>query len=184
MTRQMHLILIKETGHVLGAVAQAASAGDPAVEALVGKDLAVMMPQDTGGTLAFATLVPAELLEVKSATYDPAVVANPQSFVMDGGRIVSIPTSAALLNPANLTDATIELQKVIPDVPIVVVLASKADGNAERRAQSGKFGIDPTLFLTHAILPGETPAAITQGADYLVLIAYAGRRLEWQSLTA
>ena len=183
MTQQMHLVVIKETGHILAAAAQTVSAGDPTAQALVGSDLEVMMPALSGATSATSTLVPADLLEVKTVAYDSAVLANPQAHVVDGGRVARIPTSAALTT-LNLKAATIELSKPIPDVAVTVILASAVDGTLERRAQSGKFGTDATLFLPHHILPGDTPAAITVGTSYVVLIAYAGRRLEWATKTA
>jgi hypothetical protein len=183
MTQQMHLVVITETGHILAAVAETVAAGDPTVEALVGEDLEVMVAQQTGATSPLSTLVPADLLEVKTVAYDSAVLANPQSHVVDGGRVARIPPSAAATVIA-LTHDTITLTKTVPDVPVTVILASSADPTVERRAQSGRFGADATLALTHAILPGDTPAAITTGVNYDVLIAYAGRRLEWAQAAA
>jgi hypothetical protein len=183
MTLQMHLVVITETGHILAAVAETVAAGDPSVQTLVGEDLEVMMAQQGGATSPLSTLIPADLLEVKTVGYDSAVLANPQSHVVDGGRVARIPPSAAA-TAITLAHDTITLTKTIPDVPVIVILASSADPTAERRAQSGRFGADATLALTHAILPGDTPAAITAGANYDVLVAYAGRRLEWTQTAA
>jgi hypothetical protein len=182
MTRQMHLVALKETGHILAAVAQTLAAGDPPVPALVGKDLPVMRPALTGATLPVSTLVPAELLEVKTVAYDSAVLASPLSHAVDGGRVARIPTGAP--TGATLQAATTTFPSTTPDVPIVVVLASAADPTVERRAESGKIGTATTLVIAHAILPGDTPAAITAGGQYVVMVACGGRRLEWVTATA
>lgn len=178
MTRQMHLLVIKETGHIVAAAAQTVAAGDPPVNALAGKDIPVKMRPATGAIGTNMTLVPSEILEVKAVAFDPAVIADPQIHVVDGSRVARIPATLPALNPT-LSPATIQIPLPVPDLPVVVVLASSADQNAERRAQSGKFPATGNLTLAHAILPGDTPAAITSGQNYLIMIAYAGRRLEW-----
>jgi hypothetical protein len=185
MTPQMHLVVIKETGHILAGAAQAVAAGDPTPQALVGTDFPVMLPAVSGTTIALFTLIPADLLEVKTVAYDSAVLANPQSHVVDGGRVARIPAAAATGNPI-LKTTSIELVTSVADVPVAVFLASSADQKVDRRAQAGKFGSDTakTLTLTLTIMPGDTPAAIPTGVQYGVLIACAGRRLEWKLATA
>lgn len=179
MTRQMHLLVVKETGHILAAVAQNVATGDPPVEAIAGSDLPVRIRPATGATAATMTLVPSEILEVKAVAFDQAVIADPQIHVVDGGRVAQIPPMGALA--PTLNSATITVPHPGPDLPIVVVLASAADPTAQRRAQSGKFGAADPLVLSHAILPGDTPAAIPTGQSYLVMIACAGRRLQWST---
>jgi hypothetical protein len=177
----MHLVVLKTTGHILAAVAQTLAAGDPTVAALVGSDLPVLGHTPTWAALPVSTLVPAELLEVRTVAYDSAVLANPQSHIVDGGRVARIPATAPIT--PTLQAATTTFPAATPDVPIVVVLASAADPTAERRSGSGKFGTAATA-VTHTILPGPIPATITSGDAYVVMIACGGRRLGWLTLTA
>ena len=182
MTRQMHLLVIKETGHIIAAAAQNVSAGDPTVNALAGTDFPVKVRPVTGATAAAQTLAAADLLEVKAVAFDQAVIAHPQVHVVDGGRVARIPPLPALA--PILKAATIEFSGGTANIPIVVILAAAADPSAQRRAQAGKFDSTGKASLAHAILPGDTPAAIPAGHQYLVLIACAGRRLEWITLPA
>jgi hypothetical protein len=177
MTLQMHLVVLKETGHILAGVAQALAAGVPSVEALAGRDLPLMMRDPLSTTTTASTLVPAELLEVKTVAYDPKVLASPLAHVVDGGRVAEIPPNVPL-TAVDLHPATIEIGGVL-DVPVIVMLATDADPTVERRAQSGKIGVAPKLILRHAILPGDTEAAISSGKLFAILVACAGRRLEW-----
>lgn len=179
MTRQMHLLVIKETGHIVAAAAQTVAAGDPPVNALAGTDIPVKIRPLVGATGTAMTLVPADILEVKAVAFNPSVIADPQIHVVDGGRVAKIPALPAL--SATLKAATIDIPLATGDVPVVVVLASDTDPNAHRRAQSGKFDSSGNVTLAHAILPGDTPAAIPAGQSYLVMIACAGRRLQWST---
>src|SRR4051812_25279228 len=48
LMRQMHLLVIKETGHIVAAAAQTVAAGDPSANALAGKDIPVKMRPAAG----------------------------------------------------------------------------------------------------------------------------------------
>ncbi|HYD38815.1 MAG TPA: hypothetical protein VEA60_14445, partial [Allosphingosinicella sp.] len=96
MTLQMHVLTLKETGHILAAVARANSGPDPDVQALVGSDLPVVVPRNKGDLgAAVAVPVPAELLEVKALVHDPAVLAHPLAHIVDGGRVTVVPAPGA-----------------------------------------------------------------------------------------
>jgi hypothetical protein len=179
MTQQMHLLVLKETGHILAAVAQTISAEDPSPEALAGTDLPVMMPRWEGSTEGpISTLVPVPLLEVKSVAYDPAIVAEPQAYVVDEGRVAAVPRATAI-PLAELKAGHVKVDQGTPGVPVVVILAEHDEPTNEHRAQSGQFTPTSDAVLALAVLPGESPAAITVGKHYDVLVAHGGRRLEW-----
>jgi hypothetical protein len=178
MTLQMHVLTLKETGHVLGAVARAASGPDPDVAALVGTDLPVAVPRNQGDPgPAVAIPVPADLIEVKALVYDPAVLAHPLAHILDGGRVTTVPLPGAPRPPSPLTPAKVTVKAAVAEVPVVVVIVGK-DDPAIRRAESGKVPAAATqVDLTHTILPGESPAGIPAGKAYYLLIAEGGTRL-------
>lgn len=181
MTQQMHLVVLAKTGHILAAVAQTIAAGDPDLAALVGTDLPVMRPALTGATPPISTLVPAELLEVKTVAYDAAVLAFPHFHVVDGGRVARIPPTGALTPTLRVAATSIP---ATPAVAITVILSSTADATVEPRVGSGTLDPAAPVLLTHNVVPGNTAAAITQGDSYVLLIACAGRRLQWVLTTA
>jgi len=187
MTLQMHVLTLKETGHILAAVARANSGPDPDVAALIGTDLPVVVPRHQGDPgAAVAVPVPAELLEVKTLVYDPAVLAHPQAHIVDGGRVTRIPAPAGAPPPSPLFAGKVTVRGAVADIPVVVVVIGKDDPNV-RRAQSGTIPPPPPLpapappiqvDLTLRLLPGqEPPAAIPAGRDYFLLIAEGGSRL-------
>jgi hypothetical protein len=182
MTLQMHVLTLKETGHVLAAVARANSGPDPDVAALVGTDLPVIVPRKNGDPgPAVAVPVPAELLEVKTLVYDPAVLAHPQAHVVDGGRVTQVPAPAMPPTASLLFTGKVTVKGAVTDVPVVVVIVGKDDPNV-RRAESGNIPALPPspvqVDLTHRILPGkEPPASIPTGKTYYMLIAEGGSRL-------
>jgi hypothetical protein len=178
MTLQMHVLTIKDTGHILAAVARTNSGGDPDVLALAGRDLPVVIPRAQGDTAA-ATLipVPADLLEVKALVYDPVVVAHPLVHVVDGGRITALPPPALTPTPSEIEGGKIKVNTAVGDVPVVVVVVGKDDPSI-RRADAGKVPSGATTVdLTHTILPGEPPASVPTGMNYFLLIAEGGQRL-------
>lgn len=178
MTLQMHVLSIKDTGHVLAAVARTNSGGDPDVSALVGSDLPVLIPRAQGDTSAAITIpVPAELLEVKALVYDPVVVAHPLAHVVDGGRITALPPPAAPPTPSAIDVGKIKVNTAVGDVPVMVVVVGKDDPGI-RRANAGRVPpTSATVDLTHTILPGEPPASIPPAMQYFLLIAEGGQRL-------
>jgi hypothetical protein len=181
MIAQMHVLAIKDTGHILAAVTSANSGGDPDAPALAGKDLLVTLPRSQGDPeFSMSIPVPADLLEVKALLYDPVVVAHPLAHVVDGGRIAALPPAGAS------TASTLELGKIkvntaFADVPVAVVIVGEDDPNI-RRAEAGRVPAGATnVEITHTILPGEPPANIPTGMTYFMLIAEGGRRLRLES---
>ncbi len=95
MSDTMHLICLKDTGHVLAALA-ATTAGDaPALADVVGEQLHLAnirsTENSTDGLTAATTHVPASLLELKSVALDARVITNPLHHAVDGGRLVRLP---------------------------------------------------------------------------------------------
>lgn len=174
----MHLLVIKDTGHVLAALTQTVSAGEPDVETLTGTSFPVQRPRSTGSAFApEVTRVPAEMLERKSVAFDAAVAANPQAYVVDGGRPTRLPDTAP--NPPVVDRSATRIAGGLQDVPVVVALAAQGQPEVDWRSKSGAFDLNGAVVLEHSVPPGAPPAELPTGRDYLVMVAHGGRRLEW-----
>jgi hypothetical protein len=181
MSGSMHIVTIAETGHIVAAVAQTSTSGDPDAMALVGRDLPIWQPRDRASAdTATQSLLPVEILEVKSVPSDAAVIAHPLGYVVDGGRVVPLP-AAALVSAADITLAadTITLKKGAPKTAGLAVVTDNAGTAGSRRVQSGEVSPNgDDLVLALSILPGEGPANLGAG-NYRVMVAMAGKRLTW-----
>ena len=188
MPATMHIVTIKDTGHIVAAVSQVTTAGDPDLTALVGNDLPLWQPRKSGDAhSATQSLLPAEILEVKTVPLDAAVIAAPLWHVVDGGRVVALPEVAANEIGISLSATEVTLEKGTAGTIGLCVVAADSGPTDERRVQAGKIpanvppGGDTELILPLSILPDDTAAAIPSGADYNVMVAFAGKRLTWLS---
>lgn len=189
MSDTMHLICLKETGHVLAALAATTAGDPPALAGVVGAQLHLASVRSTenatDGLPAATTYVPASLLELKSAPLDARVIANPLHHAVDGGRVVRLPPLAVPPAPI-LTQSTITLDGGTPDTKGLAVVDRADDpGGDQLRVQAGKF-IDPDadgtsdpLALALATLPDDTPAGIEGTGNYDIFVALGGMRPYW-----
>jgi hypothetical protein len=180
MSDTMHLVVLESTGHVLAALSQTVAGGEPELSALVGSELPVANVRDRAQPAhATLSLLPLEVLALKTVAFDAAVVANPLRYAVDGGRVVELPPWAAAPPAPNLDDQTIALKGGAADTAGLAVVARQGAPDGDRRVQGGTFpqaGGD--LVLPLSILPDDTAAAIATG-DYDVFVALAGRRPYW-----
>jgi len=180
MSQSMHIVTLKETGHILAAFAETTSSGEPDLKAVVGRDLPIWKPRQEGDVeTAVVSLVPVEVLELKSVPLDSAVIANPQKHAVDGGRVVELPPWGAPPGHA-LNETKVTLEDGTSNTKGLAIVAREGAPDVERRVQSGEFA-DPLvdLELPLAILPGESPASVTTGQDFDIMVALAGRRPVW-----
>jgi hypothetical protein len=188
MTATMHVVCLKETGHVLAALAATTEGAAPDLAALVGEDLPLAsLRSTTNGTAALVpvrTYLPQSVLELKSVPLDEGVIANPLHHAIDGDRVVLLPDIVIPGQPANrLNNARLLVDGGLVDTVAFTAAGDRNDPEGTRRVQSGKFvSIAPPavdqLSLVLQILPGDTPAAIPNGT-YDIFIALEGHRPFW-----
>lgn len=182
MNQKMHLVCLKDTGHVLAGVA-ATTAEDPKLEALVGDALPVANTRVTVGK-ARSSLIPVDLLELKSVPFDAAVIGDPLSHVVDGGRVERLPPVQSVI-VTEFDENVVTLKDGLLDRKVVVVLSEAEDPRAQWRVQSGKFvdadndGNVDDLDIGLSVMPQDTPAPIEAGKDYLIMTASEGDRIAW-----
>jgi hypothetical protein len=188
MTATMHVVCLKETGHVLVALAATTQGAAPDLATLVGADLplgSLRSTLDGSASLAPArTYLPQSVLELKSVPLDEAVIANPLHHSIDGDRVVRLP---AIPIPGQVADR-LDNTRLLVNGALVDTAAFTAVGDRDapagiRRVQSGKFVtlIAPSVYqlsLTLQILPNDTPAAIPDGT-YDIFVALEGYRPFW-----
>jgi hypothetical protein len=130
MSDTMHLICLKDTGHVLAALAATTAGDPPALARVIGEQLHLASVRSTenatDGLAAATTYVPASLLELKSVPLDARVIANPLHHAIDGGRVVRLPPLAAPPAPT-LTQSTITLDGGTPDTKGLAVVDRAGD---------------------------------------------------------
>jgi hypothetical protein len=189
MTATMHVICLKETGHVLAALAATTEGAAPDLAALVGDDLPLAsLRSTTNGTAGLEpvrTYLPQSVLELKSVPLDEGVVANPFHYAIDGDRVVRLPAIAIPGQPANrLDNARLLVDGGLVDTVAFTAVGDRIDPVGTRRIQSGKFvsviappAVDQ-LSLALQILPNDTPATIPDGT-YDIFIALEGHRPFW-----
>lgn len=191
MNATMQVICLKETGHVLAAVAAATAGAAPALAALAGEDLPLAALRSTldgtAGLPAVRSYVPQAVLELKTVPFDPAVIARPMHHAVDGARVVALPALAPPAQPANrLDNARLLVDGGLADSVAFTIVAARDDPLGTRRVQSGRFvsvlappAVDQLSLALH-ILPGDTPAAVPTGT-YDIFLAIEGRRPFWGS---
>lgn len=189
MSETMHLVCLKDTGHILAGLAQITSGASPEISGMVGGDFPIANQRGTDPAnvthVATRTLIPADLLELKSVPFDPAVLGNPLGHAVDGGRVVKLPLTTP--PPLNLTleDDKVELDNGEVDLQVLTIVARRDDPTDQRRVQMGTFidtdgdGNAEALTLPLEIMPGDTPAAIENSGDYAILVAYQSIPAYW-----
>ncbi len=189
MTETMNLLVIELTGHIVAATAPTVPAGEPKAADLAGTDFPISAVRDEQSALpAISTLLPSELLTVKAVAFDAQVIADPQAYVVDGGRVVRLPVgSAPVAADYDLSADKILVKNGPLDATVLAILAAEGSPDQERRAQAGRF-VDvagtATATLNLSVLPDDTTAGITTGDSYDVMIAQSGQRLLWLRATA
>lgn len=188
MTQSMSVVFIKDTGHVVGASTQLAEAGEPDLELAVGDAFPLHnLRAETSNISALELPLPRAVLDIKSVPYDPAVLAQPQSHVVDGGFVVEIPPSAVPDEPALKPDKiTPEIDPAAPDdLKVLTIVVGLTPSNTERRVQSGVIEAGETkVDLNLSVLPGEPAANIAAGSYYGICVAVSGLRLAYFSKAA
>ena len=201
MSAEMHLLVLKHTGHILAAVAPSAAPSGPSVDELIGPDLPVRSSRQTvtGLTAAIVLqpktmLVPATMIEVKTVARDFRILSAPHEYAVDGGRPVLLPpptrtvqtgagpVSTPRVGPTTITEARFERDGGAPGVNIAVILSERDKPASQRRAQTGTFDPQGKAVLAHAILPGAPAAQLLFGRTYWVLVANGGMQIEWLTL--
>ena len=185
MSDSMTLIALAGTGHVLGALTQTAPGDDPEPADLVGESLPVKRATNLG--VDYTLYVPSAMLEVKSAPYDPAVVANPQAYAINGGGPIKLvmpqPPDPAPPNPLVLEEQVLTVSGFPVEADIKVFISKK---NSE---SSTSFVVDGTLEFDqngdpNALFPLTSPpsepgspgtgATLEGGETYGMLLAVEG----------
>lgn len=186
MSESMTLVTLVDTGHVLAAVTQTAPGGDLEPADLVGDALPVKRATDTG--VDYTLHVPSAFLEVKTAPFDPAVVANPQKYVINGGgpvKLNSLSSQSSAPSPALLQHG-LNVTGFVMDADIKAFIGGKPGGNAVQAVVSGELKLNPpaaadvTIELTTPPGAGGTPGvpiSLVSGEDYGLLVAIAGMPL-------
>ena len=186
----MQVICLKDTGHVLAALTTTATNEAAAIADIVGSELMVTSARNVNaGNLGLRPMrspVPTSLLEVKTAPFATAAIANPLAYAINGGAVVKLPNGPAPGGAPALDTNSIILTGGIADTVGFCVVSNAQDPSGDRRIQSGTFvnngGVQP-LDLPLTLMPGDTPASSTGGVDYDIMTAIQGARLFWDAAT-
>jgi hypothetical protein len=185
MSANMSVVFISHTGHVVGAVRQAVTAGKVEIAALVGSELPLRNLISSAAPDNLPVRAPAKILDVKTVPLDEAVLANPQAYVVNGDHVAELPATPTLSSVTlDASRTTVTLPAAPPEPINVLTLVFGRIGNTDvLRAQSGKTAASATaLDLALTLLPGSTVATVPAG-DYAVCAAAAGRRLLFAAQT-
>ncbi|MFZ5743999.1 MAG: hypothetical protein ACOY7T_05910 [Pseudomonadota bacterium] len=172
MAQSMHLIVLKETGHVLGALSGAAFAADPTLEDLCGEAFPVSgvrraaSPGNPG-----VVLVPREQLALKSVTLDPAVLAACRDYIIDGTHLTRI------VPPGGVPAVSLDQDKVNLaglGEKTLVAIGGADDPEADRRIGiASSIPFSPIMLGT--IPDGAVAMPVVAGAQCMVMVATLGK---------
>lgn len=185
MSETMHLICLKDTGHILAAVT-ATTGGDPDLEALVGDALPVANTREDVDERR-SSLIPVDVLELKSVPLDNKVIGAPLMHVVDGGRVEKLPPPVATDPTTELSGKSVDIKNGQLGRKVLAIVSEIDDPRAQWRVQSGEVtagaggnAVDP-LVIDLSVMPNDTPADIiaNNAKEYLVMTAYEGIRLTW-----
>ena len=172
MAQSMHLIVLKDTGHVLGVLSGIAFAADPKLEEICGESFPVSGVRTRAATGdPGAVMVPRELLELKTVPLDPAVIAGCREYLIAGTHLTRIAP------PGTLPAISLDADKVnLPGLAekTMVVVSGASDPATERRV--GLSSSTPFTPVVLGALPdGAVPAPVDAGADCMVMVATQGK---------
>ncbi len=174
MAGKMHLLVLRQTGHVLAAYCKIPGGNDPALDEICGADFTVGSVRTRGAPdTPLAVPVARDQLELRSAPRDDAVLANPRGFVADGSTATPIvgapPGLTVTLSSSSISAGFTEK---------TFVALNRSDDGSERR-----LALAPATTPFSPMTLKTSPAAAVDsaisagGVTYDVLIALPGRPL-------
>jgi hypothetical protein len=180
VTAKMTVVYLKDTGHVVAAVAES-DAGEPTLEQIVGEAFPLRAVGRKGKEPSFAIFeLPAVVLKTKSFALDLNVIARPQGFVVADDQVGGLAIPMAPPEMSSLKESQIKVKLSATDTApsdlnvLAIVRGSESTNRDAQRVSAGSIKENETdVDMSLTVVPESTTLIVPKGA-YAVAIAVAG----------